>query len=78
MEIKPKTADDMQRMGMGIALAFMNEKYTPQEAMAVLFQLACTFAKAEPISEEALVGRFLEMVNATRDQAIPTFSSSKQ
>jgi len=44
----------------------------------VLFQLTCTFAKAEPISEEAFVGRFLEMVNATRDQTIPTFSSSKQ
>ena len=78
MKSKPKTADDMQRAAMGISLALMEEKYTTQEAMAVLFQLTCAIAKAEGISEEVFVSRFLETVNATRNEAVPPSNFSKQ
>lgn len=70
MSKENKTPEDMQQAAMEIALILMEQKFTTQQAMAVVLNLACILAKTEELPEEKFVERFLQMVNATRDQVV--------
>lgn len=70
MSKENKTPEDMQQAAMEIAFILMEQKFTTQQAMAVVLNLACILAKTEELPEEKFVERFLQMVNATRDQVV--------